>query len=228
MTKPFSIFAAMGELAPVAEPWKGTDIPLGMTRFDLLAPDPAAVDLQAVADQLARLPRWNGATPGGIWSVAAHSRLVESVLAARDLARATPRLRCLALIHDFHEAMIGDLTVALRRALIAKGGSCVETALTDLTAPIDAAIYAAMGIAPPDEEEAMTVAAADKLAASIEWRALIPHDARPRDLPEPPPWPVLRPQPWPMESAALLDRLADLATELCLTGPAADGLTAWR
>lgn len=38
--------------------------------------------------------------------------------------------------------------------------------------------------------------------------------------PPPPRWSALRPQPWPMDAAALLDQIAARATDLALTGPA--------
>ncbi|MDW3204612.1 MAG: hypothetical protein R8L07_03635 [Alphaproteobacteria bacterium] len=217
----YSLGAALAGLqATPTEPWAATQIPLGDGRFDLLAPDPGAVDLPAMADRLAKIARFGGGTPSEIWSVAAHSVLVEQVLIHRRPAAASARLCCLALLHDFHEAAIGDLTRQLRTALIRVGGPDMAAALQQLTAPIDAAIWQAVGIDPPDAAEADLIAQADSLAAAIEWRALIPHPDRPADMPDPPRWSALRPQPWPMDAAALLDRLAARATDLTLTGPA--------
>lgn len=221
MTKLCTLGDALAGLqSPQIEPWAATEIPLGDGRFDLLVPDPGAVDLPAMADRLAKIARFGGGTPSGIWSVAAHSVLVEQVLIHRRPEAASARLCCLALLHDFHEAVIGDLTRQVRAALIRIGGPDMAAALQELTAPIDAAVWQAVGIDPPDTAEAEIIAQADNLAAAIEWRALIPHPDRPADMPDPPRWSALRPQPWPMDAAALLDQIAARATDLALTGPA--------
>ena len=64
--------------------------------------DPATSDqLLAMAEQLAKIARFNGATAGAPYSVAQHSLLVADLV--------PPDVAPYALLHDFHEALFGDL-----------------------------------------------------------------------------------------------------------------------
>jgi len=76
--------------------------------FDLLEPTPAMIDFDEIAESLAKICRFGGHTALH-WSVAQHS-----VLCARE---ASPRAAPYALLHDAHEAMIGDLTTPFKNAL---------------------------------------------------------------------------------------------------------------
>lgn len=78
-------------------------------RVNLLQPDPTVFrSFGEIAHTLTRINRWNGHT-WTPWSVAAHS-----VVAAWLVP---PRWRLLALVHDAHEAICGDLCRPLREIL---------------------------------------------------------------------------------------------------------------
>lgn len=86
-------------------------------RLDLLAPDPADIEISDIARGLARVARWNGQTRGDhAFSVAQHCLLVEQVMGTitpeppRDLALA-------ALLHDAPEYVIGDLISPFKTAI---------------------------------------------------------------------------------------------------------------
>lgn len=103
---------------------------------DLLEPDLAGLTLQDLATCLSRLPRFLGHTRGGpIYSVAQHC-----VLMAEALAEETLTLRRAALLHDAHEAIIGDLISPLKQLL---GPALVEV----VERPIIAAMHARFGLA---------------------------------------------------------------------------------
>lgn len=75
---------------------------------DLLEPTPAMIDFDEIAESLAKICRFGGHTALH-WSVAQHS-----VLCARE---ASPRAAPYALLHDAHEAVLGDLTTPFKNAL---------------------------------------------------------------------------------------------------------------
>lgn len=86
-------------------------------RLDLLAPDPADIEIEDIAHGLARVARWNGQTRGEHpFSVAQHSLIVEQIvqsvhpeLPASDLLA--------ALLHDAPEYVIGDLISPFKAAI---------------------------------------------------------------------------------------------------------------
>lgn len=69
-------------------------------------PDPETIDPVDIAHALARIPRFNGHTAGGLYSVAQHSLTVAAV--SRDRW---------GLFHDAAEAYMGDLARPLRSQL---------------------------------------------------------------------------------------------------------------
>jgi 5'-deoxynucleotidase YfbR-like HD superfamily hydrolase len=78
-------------------------------RFWLEDPRPCEVDIEDIAYILSRIPRFNGATSGPVYSVAQHSIHVSEVV---------PEWAALpALLHDAHEAYIGDHTTPVKRAI---------------------------------------------------------------------------------------------------------------
>jgi 5'-deoxynucleotidase YfbR-like HD superfamily hydrolase len=87
-----------------------------LTRSGMLVPlnQPTAehIRLGDIAHALARIPRFNGHTIEP-WSVADHSRLVARLL-PDDVG---PTLRLAALLHDGHEAYLGDITSPVAEAL---------------------------------------------------------------------------------------------------------------
>jgi hypothetical protein len=96
-------------------------------KFDLLHPDPAAVDPQVVAHSLARINRFTGHThtghPDGLgYTVAQHCVLASQAI--RDLVPADLKgtryedtVALEALVHDAAEAYTGDMSAPMKRAL---------------------------------------------------------------------------------------------------------------
>jgi 5'-deoxynucleotidase YfbR-like HD superfamily hydrolase len=78
-------------------------------RLNLLDPSPLDIEIADIAHGLARVARWNGQTVGDhIFSVAQHSLLVE-VLASLFMPHLTAPWRCIILLHDAPEYVVGDL-----------------------------------------------------------------------------------------------------------------------
>lgn len=145
--------------------------------IDLLAPDPSVIRLRDISVQLSRIARFNGATTM-FYSVAQHSVLVARI-AAR--LRASPRDQFIALMHDAHEAYIGDITRPVAVAL----GSSAE-AVDAIRLRMDRAIFAAFGIS--FDQLPNVVRLADDMALATEWRDLMPGRSPLRI--ETAPWPV--------------------------------------
>ena len=78
-------------------------------RLDLLDPSPLDIEIEDIAQGLARVARWNGQTIGDhAFSVAQHSLLVEEIF-GRIAPEATTEQRLIALLHDAPEYVIGDM-----------------------------------------------------------------------------------------------------------------------
>lgn len=78
-----------------------------------------APTLRDIARGLGRMPRFAGQTRGW-WSVLHHVVLVDclvSLRAAKEGERPSPRFRLLALLHDAHEAITGDVPTPWKRAV---------------------------------------------------------------------------------------------------------------
>lgn len=129
--------------------------------FDLLAPSAAMVNFERdIATPLARIARFSGHIEAGPYSVAQHC-----VMGADALLRETRRtdLALEFLLHDAHEAYIGDITSPVKAALaktvaaIFSGvyisdkatASAFKTALEALETPIISAIRSAAGLRGP-------------------------------------------------------------------------------
>jgi uncharacterized protein len=86
-------------------------------RLDLLAPDPADIEIEDIAHGLARVARWNGQTKGAhSFSVAQHSLLVERIVGAMH-PQLPPADLLAALLHDAPEYVIGDLISPFKAAI---------------------------------------------------------------------------------------------------------------
>lgn len=130
--------------------------------FDLVKPTPDMIDFRTIAKVLARVPRFGGHTGGGVLSVAQHCHE-----GARALLNETgSRVAAAAfLVHDAHEAYIGDIATPVAQALadIAAGDAPIEDwrqersaivtrALRELKSRIDNAVYQAAGLPWPMSE----------------------------------------------------------------------------
>jgi len=156
-----------------------------LTRSGMLVPlnQPTAdhIRLGDIAHALARIPRFNGHTVEP-WSVADHSRLVARLLPDD----APPTLRLAALLHDAHEAYLGDITSPVAEAL---RGRADAGPLDGLKVLFDTAIAAALAF-PPELFHDPRIRHADRLALAIERHALMPAP--------PTPWPDLHDPPGPL------------------------------
>lgn len=95
---------------------------LGGARFDLLAPSPSDVDTWTVGWALAHIIRFNGhaSIRGTPWSVAHHSLAVAVLVDAWGGGQADVLY---ALVHDAHEAYIGDVVSPVKALLGPRWGA---------------------------------------------------------------------------------------------------------
>lgn len=83
--------------------------------IDLLAPDLSEVCIEEIAHSLARINRFTGHTRGPVpYSVAQHCVLVANHL--------PEHLKLAGLLHDAHEAILGDIASPIKWALEYSGG----------------------------------------------------------------------------------------------------------
>lgn len=129
--------------------------------FDLANPTPEQVYVEDIAAALKKIPRFTGHT-GWIWTVYDHTMLVCSIVSDKGHASAVPY----ALLHDAHEAYVGDWSTPLKNALGAD-----YTPLNRLEARIAKAIHTRAGLDwPPPLAVQEIVKEADKLALMWERR----------------------------------------------------------
>lgn len=198
--------------------------------MDLMYPSPAMVDLTGeVAEVLARLPRFGGHVASGIYSVAQHCVLGADVIQAEtgdwDLTRAY-------LLHDAHEAYMGDIASPVAEAIRERTGrafagrmqttpkvcrlvgrDAARDALRGLKQDLDAAIHTAAGMDfPLSPALRKAVHEWDLRMLQVERAHLLPrppHRWHP-DLDHVPPAPLrsrIRLWPWPEAADAYRARL---------------------
>ncbi|MDF1720544.1 MAG: hypothetical protein P1U65_07715 [Minwuia sp.] len=136
-----------------------------------------------IAAHLSRIPRFMGATDGGCYSVAQHSVAVMQL--------ASPAARPWALLHDAHEAFVGDMLTPIKRALRIRAAYTAETinmhwyhgetilnaALEHLRDVADRAIFGRVGIVPLATAPLairQDVARADRIMLAREAQWLLP------------------------------------------------------
>ena len=99
------------------EPPRAWQRMLSGRRLDLLDPSPLDIEVEDIAQGLARVARWNGQTAGEhAFSVAQHSLVVEEI-AAHLRPGLAPGWRLGALLHDAPEYVIGDMISPFKAAL---------------------------------------------------------------------------------------------------------------
>lgn len=109
--------------------------------IDLAHLQPEHMTAEAIGDTLSKINRFNGRTPQP-WSVAAHSVLVETLCPEIDMLG-------WALLHDAHEAFIGDITIPGLELICAAGtGVAVKNALKNVKGLLDRKIGSAWECAP--------------------------------------------------------------------------------
>ena len=162
--------------------------------FNFLTPEESAFCIMDVASGLANTCRFAGHT-GYFYSVAQHSVLVSHLVPAEHALY--------GLMHDAHEAFIGDMTSPLKSLL---------PDYQALEKKIEKVVLAKFGLSGPKPAE---VKQADLIALATEKRDLMPHDAevwtilddiKPNEL-------VIVPQLPDVARAAFLDRYIELTRE---------------
>lgn len=137
---------------------------------DLMSPHPGVIDLVAdILPALANIARFDGACApvlGKPWTVLDHSVTGADLLISNQPSlRGQTRLPLLFLLHDAHEAYIGDITTPVLQAIESHAnrafpdqggygaGHAVKVGLTDMKFAWDRAIFAALGIMPRVQAE---------------------------------------------------------------------------
>ncbi len=88
--------------------------------IDLLHPDLDTILIEDIAHALSKICRYTGHTTGNdIYSVAQHSCLVAGML--------PDHLKFQGLMHDAHEAYIGDISTPVKDAIRSLGGAGLDT-----------------------------------------------------------------------------------------------------
>src|SRR3954470_1679902 len=130
-------------------------------RLDLLDPSPLDIEIEDIAQGLARVARWNGQTTGAYaFSVAQHCLLVEQ-LTAKLATRVSRHMRLAALLHDAPEYVVGDLISPFKAA--------VGLDYKDFENRLLAAIHIRFGLpAAPGPEVVALIKRADTISAFFE------------------------------------------------------------
>lgn len=146
--------------------------------FDLLNPAPGTIDFAEIADQLSTLHRYAGAAEKPV-SVAAHTLIACDAAAPEDKAH--------VLLHDAHEAFIGDIITPTAFALAeilheqagAHAAEAFARALRSLKSRIDLAVWTAAGLSPPTIAQANRIKFADRAALITERRDFLAKPPKP-------------------------------------------------
>jgi 5'-deoxynucleotidase YfbR-like HD superfamily hydrolase len=146
-------------------------------RVDLLAPDPATIELADIAHHLSLINRYSGATEYA-WSVAGHSLLVAALMQREGC---TPEQCLHGLLHDAAEFAAGDTTSPVKQAMAALdaeffsalGISRPHGSLEIIHERMELAIYSALDVNLPDSETRDLVKRFDLMALGLEARDLM-------------------------------------------------------
>lgn len=134
------------------ETWLGNSV-------DLLNPDPKQIDIEDIARHLSIINRFTGAIRFP-YSVAQHSLYVSMLLPESDQIH--------GLLHDAHEAYVGDISTPLKH-------SSDRQWLNILCRNLDGAIYEALDLELPTDEQCRRIKRADMQAMADEKAFLKPH-----------------------------------------------------
>ncbi len=173
-------------IEPWIQTWSGHAL-------DLLDPQPSQVWLCDIAMSLERMPRFNGHTTFRTWSIAHHSLLVANLVSQADDEDDASR-RLAALLHDAHEAYIGDITSPLKMALCDLARAPI---VDQISRPIQRVIHGRFGLpATLPLEWRKAIRHADMTALAIEASLFMG--------PPPRPWMVVLP-PVPDDAAEQIE-----------------------
>lgn len=178
--------------------------------IDLLDPQPIDINFLVIAEHLAKDNRYCGATKGLVYSVAEHSvRCADAAL--RHTSDGT--LAAYLLLHDGHEAFLGDDTTPKKRSIAAIAeqqfgvlAADILRVFDNLTNRFDIAIHEAAGLAwPAPSGIAAAIKRWDRILLATEWQHLMrcppPYDFGVEPLPEP-----IIPMHWETAARTFMDR----------------------
>lgn len=114
---------------------------------DLINPQPWMIDFNDIAVHLSRINRFNGATADCAYSVAQHCAVGAKFLADRKDETGARAF----LLHDAHEAYIGDIITPVQKALDWHLHGLFCQKLHKLKREIDEVIFAAAGMDRPSD-----------------------------------------------------------------------------
>lgn len=177
--------------------------------FDLAEQNERQVNINDIAVALAKQCRFNGASLQ-FYSVAQHSCVV-----ADALKRHGPLVQLLGLLHDAHEAYIGDIARPVKR-LIASVGA--YNALQDLEETIQRTIHRAFRLPEkPSKQFRDLVMMADEAALATELRDVMAEPDRAWKLKAKPlPTPIVS-WPWPRAEEKFLQKFNELSVASATT-----------
>jgi 5'-deoxynucleotidase YfbR-like HD superfamily hydrolase len=134
-------------------------------KMDLLAPDYEQLDLLDVARAMSRIPRYNGATTEPVF-LSQHSLHVLMFAQAID---DDPDAQKLALVHDLHEVVLGDIITPVHKATIQllQWNDCPLDPISELKDLHDEALFHWLRFEPSDEIFSV-VKKADRMAGAWE------------------------------------------------------------
>lgn len=206
---------------------------------DLLDPQPGDIDLDDIAEQVAKEARFNGATPGVIYYVAQHlslgadwiiceatghhEQIGEELAPLRfDASEEVLLTAAYYLLHDAPEAYLKDDTTPKKRALDAIAKSfgnaygVISESEAKLTERFDAAIHARAGLAWPMPPEILArVKDIDARMLVTEWKQLRKAHPLPDHYAHHEPLPIkVEPWSWQFAQAQLAERMAVLLPAL--------------
>jgi hypothetical protein len=124
------------------------------TKIDFKNPDPDSFKIEDIALGLARQPRYAG-QGNFFYSVAQHSIYVAT--------QVEPKLRLHGLLHDAHEAYMGDIPGPLKALL---------PEINEIEYRMDRAIYRGLKLSPPSHKQWCKVMAVDRGMLNIESAVL--------------------------------------------------------
>jgi hypothetical protein len=195
-------------------------------RFDLANPRAADIDFDTdVPDALARIARFTGHINAGPYSVAQHSVHCCDVVYGET---GDPVAAAYALLHDAHEAYIGDWSTPLKQAIrqVAEEGTSFDVAgilceaLDRFEARVEDAIHAAAGLPwSLSPRNKMIVKDVDRRLLHAERKQLLDGAGHPRhrwfydDKPPKAVGLVLRIMPWPQAADQFRERFRRIVPE---------------
>lgn len=181
--------------------------------FSLIDPDPKSILITDIADSLAKQCRFNGHIPR-FYSVAQHCCIVADLLPAR--------LGLYGLLHDAHEAYIGDIIRPVKMALRHMSH---HRPLQRMEENIDAAIHESCELPwPLSDADADLIHRADMIALATERRDICNTSPHCWDgLPEPADF-MITPAPWPKAAEMYLKKFISLAWDTAPSALAAQNL----